>query len=668
MESWDELRDVAAELRAPDQPPLRRRQAVVVGRDVNPEGIDLGTVTITLEDVEIPGVPFLASYIPAAGDVVWMLQYGPEVFIVGRLAAPGEQPPGGGTTEHPSLGAHDLMGLQTDGEAAAHAAGANHPGLTVLAAGTPSVRALGTGATDAAAGNDARLTVLGAGNPSIRALGTGATDAAAGNDARLSNARTPTAHATTHATGGTDALTPANIGAAAATHPHDAKADLVGGKVPATQLGGLGADATKFLRGDLTWQTVETASSAWSFIQAAGDLVVGTGAGTVTRLARGTARQFLRVDAAGTAIEWAAADHGGLTNLTLDHHTQYLTPGRHNDTIQTGSHRLPSHAFTQAAAGTDYPVGHTMFNGDVATSGWPASGLVINHKWDNNRFVQFFVPFDGSYFRYRTWHATNLWSAWKDLDDHAAMRNLTAADQHSIGAITGLTAALADKIDKTGGVFSGPVLLPNGSPAVPAIAFATDDDTGFYTDTTQGTLVLSLDASGYYYWTKSHFRPVSTYHGLLDLGANTIRWRHLFLTGDVSATTMRDVAATNTTAQSFTNTTWPGAALGANVNFVAPLSGIVTIWISLWQRSDGANNVYVAPRITNGFGTTGTVHVEATDNNACRIQNVNTLTQSCVVVRFAVTAGNEYNAEVRGRVTAGTGFCDAIRLLIHNSL
>jgi len=38
-------------------------------------------------------------------------------------------------------------------------------------------------------------------------------------DARLSDARTPTAHKTTHAIGGTDALTPADIGAYAASNP-----------------------------------------------------------------------------------------------------------------------------------------------------------------------------------------------------------------------------------------------------------------------------------------------------------------------------------------------------------------------------------------------------------------------------------------------------------------
>lgn len=74
------------------------------------------------------------------------------------------------------------------------------------------------GATDvgAASATDPKLSVQAAGTASIRALGTGATDALPGNHASTTNARTPTNHATTHATGGTDPITPTSIGAAIA--------------------------------------------------------------------------------------------------------------------------------------------------------------------------------------------------------------------------------------------------------------------------------------------------------------------------------------------------------------------------------------------------------------------------------------------------------------------
>lgn len=54
-------------------------------------------------------------------------------------------------------------------------------------------------------------------------------------DARLSDARTPTAHAASHATGGTDAVTPAAIGAAAASHTHAASA-ITSGTVDVARL------------------------------------------------------------------------------------------------------------------------------------------------------------------------------------------------------------------------------------------------------------------------------------------------------------------------------------------------------------------------------------------------------------------------------------------------
>lgn len=52
---------------------------------------------------------------------------------------------------------------------------------------------------------------------------------------------------------------------------------------------------------------------------AAGDLAVGAGADTAAGLAKGSALQVLRVNAAGTALEWAAASSGGSSSLLLDY-------------------------------------------------------------------------------------------------------------------------------------------------------------------------------------------------------------------------------------------------------------------------------------------------------------------------------------------------------------
>jgi hypothetical protein len=66
--------------------------------------------------------------------------------------------------------------------------------------------------------------------------GTTAGTYAEGNDPRLSDARTPTLHKTTHAISGSDVLTPADIGAAAASHTHDAGTDITSGTLADARL------------------------------------------------------------------------------------------------------------------------------------------------------------------------------------------------------------------------------------------------------------------------------------------------------------------------------------------------------------------------------------------------------------------------------------------------
>jgi hypothetical protein len=87
-----------------------------------------------------------------------------------------------------------------------------------LAAGTPSLRALGTGAQQACAGNDGRLSdartpvahthpvgeVIGLGGAATLNVGSSPGTVCAGNDGRLSDNRTPTAHSASHKHGGAD--------------------------------------------------------------------------------------------------------------------------------------------------------------------------------------------------------------------------------------------------------------------------------------------------------------------------------------------------------------------------------------------------------------------------------------------------------------------------------
>jgi hypothetical protein len=145
-----------------------------------------------------------------------------------------------------------------DHHAQAHSlTGADHTlsGLTtghVLTATSPTAAAFqapsgGGGAPAAHAtthqpgGTDAMAVDAAAGTGSLRTLGTSGTSAAAGNDGRLSDARTPTTHASSHVGGGSDAI--AAFVASGAGHKS--------GLVPDP---GVTGGTTKFLREDSSWQ------------------------------------------------------------------------------------------------------------------------------------------------------------------------------------------------------------------------------------------------------------------------------------------------------------------------------------------------------------------------------------------------------------------------------
>jgi hypothetical protein len=125
-----------------------------------------------------------------------------------------------------------------------------------LGLGAAATKSVGTDAGSVAAGDDVRITGalqasaglsdlpdaaearenLGLGDAAALDVGTSAGTVAAGNDSRLSNARTPTAHAASHADGGTDEITLAQGQVTGLPAALAAKADLVAGKVPPSQL------------------------------------------------------------------------------------------------------------------------------------------------------------------------------------------------------------------------------------------------------------------------------------------------------------------------------------------------------------------------------------------------------------------------------------------------
>lgn len=75
---------------------------------------------------------------------------------------------------------------------------------------------------------------------------------------------------------------------------------------------------------------------------------------------------------------------------------------------------LGSDPFTEAQSGNDYPIGISMFNTTVGTWGTgSATNLIINHKWNDNRFKQESMRWDGGTQYWRGWHTTNGWTPWK---------------------------------------------------------------------------------------------------------------------------------------------------------------------------------------------------------------------------------------------------------------
>lgn len=214
----------------------------------------------------------------------------------------------------------DLAGKASTAHHTAHEPGGSDAMAADAIAATASLRTIGTGAAQAAAGNhahsgayepvatahharhepggaDAMAVDAAAGTGSLRTLGTGATQAAAGTDSRLSDTRTPT----------DGSVTDAKVSASAAIA--ETKLSLASDAAAGTaSRRTLGTGATQAATGNHAHSGTYVPLAT---IDAAGDLLVGTANDTVGRLAMGSALQVLRVNSGATALEFAAASGGG---------------------------------------------------------------------------------------------------------------------------------------------------------------------------------------------------------------------------------------------------------------------------------------------------------------------------------------------------------------------
>jgi hypothetical protein len=192
-------------------------------------------------------------------------------------------------------------------------------------------------------------------------FGTGVNQVPRGNDSRLSDARTPTAHASSHATGGSDPMVIPQSQVTNLVSTLAAKADLVGGKVPTSQLPALSSGAT---------YVVSTQAAMLALLAGIGDICIRPDLDKSYVLAAMPPSTLSNwVELLATDIVQSVNGQIGIVSLTAANVGAAATSHAHSASDVTSgtlsTSRLPTIPVSLAPAGTNITV-------DKSGGTWPA--------------------------------------------------------------------------------------------------------------------------------------------------------------------------------------------------------------------------------------------------------------------------------------------------------
>ena len=143
-----------------------------------------------------------------------------------------------------------------------------------------------------------------------------------------------------------------------------------------------GVTAGTGITGGGTSGTVTVTNSMATAIDAAGDLIYGTGSDAFTRLGLGTASQYLRVNSGATAPEWATLSGGGMTLIS----TTTLTGSTVSLTSISGSYKELNILIQDAHCSGTNELG-LRFNSDTTTANYMSTTLAYTNAGQTPQYI-----------------------------------------------------------------------------------------------------------------------------------------------------------------------------------------------------------------------------------------------------------------------------------------